>query len=145
MKKTASLLVIGFLFVSCSHKECCTIVDTEVLIMYLNDSGENLFEIEDGYTESNVRVYYNIDGSWKREYQGGGMVEYEDGTYLSVSPSLYILEDGYSETKIEFSNSEIDIMRTKISDGHNTYVTEVYYNGEFKWESGTFRSFEVVK
>lgn len=52
MKKIVLLLAV-ILLVGCSTDEgekvtCCTIIDTGVSIKYVNEDGENLFEMDGG-------------------------------------------------------------------------------------------------
>ena len=156
MKKIISLLLIGILFTACSddEKDCCTTIDIGVSIKYLNKNGENLFEIPNGLTESDITISHKIDNEWKKYYKGnldypkGIMaVESENGAYLVIFPNTTFVENNYSETKIEFSEYDSDILKTEIDKSNsNEIVTKVWYNGELKWEaSKNKRMFETIK
>lgn len=156
MKRILALLLIGIFFTACSDDEkvCCTIIDTGISIKYLNENGENLFEIPDGLSESDITVYHKTNGEWVRYFKanmdspkGITTVEKEDGTYLVVFPSTAFVEKNYSETKIQFSDTDADIITTEIDKSNSSeIVTKVWYNGELKWEAGqTERTFEIVK
>ena len=156
MKKILILLA-ATLIISCSNEEeenCCTIIDVAVSIKYLNEAGENLLDIEGGLNASEITLYHKINNEWVKYYKGNldnptgiGTVAREDGTYLVVFPSTTIVEDGASETKIEFSDSDFDILKTEIDKKNsNEIVTKVWYNDELKWEGNhTERLIEVVK
>ena len=154
MKKLLILLA-ATLVVSCTTKEenCCTIIDVAVSIKYLNEAGENLLDIEGGLNPSDITLYHKINNEWVKYYKGNldnptglATVAREDGTYLVVFPSTTIVENGYSETKIEFSDSDFDILKTEVDKkASNEIVTRVWYNDELKWEGNTERLIEVVK
>ena len=156
MKKLLSLLIISLLFTSCSDDEgnCCTNIDLGISIKYLNNSGENLFDKADGYNLSDITIYHNINGEWEEYYEGNldypkgiTTVDREDGTYLLLFPSTTYVANTYSETKIEFSDTDFDIIKTEIEKTSNSeIVTKVWYNDIMKWESfETERMFEIVK
>lgn len=156
MKKIIAFLLIATISLACSDNKnnCCTNIDTGISIKYSNQNGENLFEIPNGIAESDITVYHKINGEWKRYFRGNldypkgiATQQREDGTYLLIFPSTTIVDDNYSETKIEFSESDSDIIKTKIRNANsNETVTEVYYNGQLKWvtQNGE-RKFEIVK
>ena len=140
---------------SCSEPDvCCTVVDVGVMIEYVNENGENLFEIPEGLTENQIITYLREDGNWVY-YHGGGsaaprgvkVTDTPEGKVLWLSPSLITDAAGYSETKLVFSETDADSVRTKIeSSGNITVVSEVWYNNELKWSSGpSERRFQVVK
>ncbi|MDA7501931.1 hypothetical protein N8482_01520 [Chitinophagales bacterium] len=157
MNKLHCLFLIGILLTasSCNNDEsCCTNVDTEISIKYLNQNGQNLFELTDGYSLSDITIYHRVNDEWvyyseaNLTYPKGiRTVDREDGTYLSIFPSTTIVMDSYSETKIEFSADDIDLIRTEIDNSNsNTIVTKVWYNQELKWEAyETEREFVVIK
>lgn len=157
MKKVL-LLVAATLITACStekdEKICCTIIDTEVSIKYINEDGQNLFEIEDGLTADEITIYHKINDEWIEYYKGNldhpkgiFVVEREEGSFLKIFPSSTIVEDTYSETKIEFSESDSDVLRTEIEKKNsNEIVTKVWYNDELKWERNqSERMFEILK
>lgn len=155
MKHFLLLLIAGVLVSACSDPEiCCTNIDTAMTIGYYNDKGINLFDMENGYDIDKIKVYHFKDGEWKINYdanldnpRGIGLIEGEGETLLSVFPSYTEVKDGYTETKIEFSEDDADIIRTEIdySNG-NEIATKVWYNGELKWDDrGTERTFYITK
>ena len=155
MKKILLLIAVT-LIASCTtdEKDCCTIIDTGVSIKYLNEEGENLFEMEGGLNVADINIYHKINNEWVRYFEGNldypkGLrtVEREDGTSLDIFPSTTIVENGYSETKIEFSEFDSDILKTQVDKNNsNEIVTKVWYNDELKWEGNqTDRIIEIVK
>ena len=159
MKKILSLFIVGILFIACSDDEkgidCCTNIDIGISVKYVNENGENLFELENGgLNESNINIYHKINNEWVKYFEGNldspkgiRIIEREDGKYLGIFPSTVIVENNYSETKIEFSQTDSDIIKTEIDkNGSNTIVTKVWYNDLIKWEADqTERMFEIVK
>ena len=156
MKRFLFFITIAMLS-GCSSDEgriCCTIIDTGVYIKYLTAEGENLLEIEGGYTISDITVYHKINNEWVKYFEGNldepkglRLVDREDGKYLGVFVSTTTDEEGYSETKLEFSESDYDVIRAEVDKSHsNTIVTKIWYDGELKWESNlSERTIEVVK
>lgn len=154
MKKSLVLILFPVL-ISCNTDEpnCCTNIDTNILIKYLDDQGQNLLE-SGVYSESNINIYHLIDGSWERYFNGfrdspkGITVnQLEDGLYLTLSPSSTTNTSGISETKIEFSENDFDVIKAEIEKSSNSQIiTKVWYNDQLKWEAyATERKFEVVK
>ena len=155
MKKILLLIAVT-LIASCTtdEKDCCTIIDTGVSIKYLNEEGENLFEMDGGLNVADINIYHKIDNEWVKYFEanldypkGLRSVEREDGTYLVIFPSTNIVENDYSETKIEFSDTDFDILKTEVDKKNsNEIVTKVWYNEELKWEGNqTERLIEIVK
>lgn len=157
MKKILSILLLSVFLFSCSDEDdkiCCTVIDTGIMIKYVNDEGENLFEMEGGLEETDITLFVKVDNVWER-HPGSGTdtprgvktVEREGETYLLIYPSTTFIEDTYSETRVEFRGYEADLIRTKIDKSHsNEIVSEVWYNGELRWEAyDTERMFEVMK
>lgn len=151
------LLITLVSLVGCSSDEgenCCTIIDTGVSIKYLTEEGENLLEIEEGFTISDITVYHRINKQWVKYFEGNldhpkglRIEDREDGKYLKVFVSSTTDDQGYSQTKLEFSDSDFDVIQAAVDKAHNnTILTKVWYNGELKWEGNqSDRIIEVVK
>ncbi len=155
MKRLSVILILTVLFACNSSDDpiCCTNIDINVSIKYLNSEGENLIALGE-YVESNIQIYHRIDGDWERYYQGNldypkgiRLDEFEDGSYLTLFPSTTTNAEGISETKIEFSASDFDILRAEVDRANgNEIITKVWYNDVLKWEGPeTERRFEVIK
>ncbi len=141
----------------CSSDEaenCCVVIDTGVSIKYLTKEGDNFLEMEDRYTLSDITVYHKVDNQWVKYFEGNlnepkglRIEEREDGKYLKVFVSTTTDAEGYSETKLEFSETDADVIRAVVDKAHhNTIVTKVWYNGQLKWEGNqSDRIFEVLK
>lgn len=155
MNKIVIILAI-LLIIGCSpdERDCCIIIDTAVTIKYVNEEGENLFEPDNGLTTEDITLYYKINDEWVKYFKGKldstkgiRIDEREDGSYLTIFPGKHIVAERYSETKIEFSESDSDILRTEITKSNsNEFVTKVWYNDELKWVTGqSERMIEIVK
>ncbi|MFD1095558.1 hypothetical protein [Salegentibacter chungangensis] len=155
MKKFTLFLFLTSLLNSCSSEsDCCAIVDTLTWIKYVDEAGSN-FLAKEGITEADIEVYHKINGAWEEYYEGNldspkgiALTEREGEIYLRLYPNTNTSEASYSETKLVFKNFEgADLIKTKIDrSGNTTRVTEVYYNGELKWQSQEDeRIFEVIK
>lgn len=113
-----------------------------------------MIDKEIGIKVSDVILYHKIDGEWEEYFAGNldsprgvNKIQTDNEIYLRIFPSLEIVEDNFSETKIEFSGGESDIIKSELKkQGNNVTVTKVWYNGDLKWEAyETERMFEVVK
>ena len=158
MKRIVSFLLCAFCLCACSSNEdpdCCVVVDIEILIKYVNVDGDNLLDIGDEIIEPYINLYYKVDGEWVKYYdanmdrsKGIELINTDNGTYLSVFPGIETDENNCSETKIEFSEGDFDVIKTEIDrSGSNIIVTKVWYNEELAWEIGTKtgREIEVVR
>lgn len=156
MMKKIFTLIAATLIIGCStdDKDCCINIDTGVSIKYLNETEENLFELDGGLSLADMTIYHKINNEWIRYDRGNldspkgiSTIEREDGIYLVVFPSTTIVQNNYSETKIEFSESDFDVLKTKI-DKRNSIeiVTRIWYNDELKWEGNqSERIIEIFK
>ena len=154
MKKIILLLIIGLSNFACSDdNDCCLNIDIGIDIKYINTEGQNLFEIDNGYNESDITIYHKANGEWEEYYEsnldspkGITVVEGENGKFLSISPSTTLDNNNYSETKIQFSESDFDIIKTEIDKSNSsTILTKVWYNGVLEWEAYEKRMIEIVK
>ena len=156
MNKLITTIIIGLIVCACSsdNSDCCTVIDIGMDIKYVNQAGENLFDIENGLDIEEIKVYYKIENEWELHYsynldspKGISLIQRGEETYLRLTPSIDIVTDGYSETKIELSSEESDVIRTMIDNSQpNVIVTKVWYNNDLKWEAyEDERMFEVVK
>lgn len=158
MKKVLFALLLLLMANSCTYKDdpilCCINVDTEISIRYLNQLGDNLLMLENGIDFSQIKIYHKINNVWVEYFEanqdypkGIRIIERENGKYLSLLPSVVFVEGNYSETKIEFSAEDADIIKTEVNiNGSNTTVTKVWYNGVLKWEAyATERMFDIIK
>lgn len=146
MKKVL-LLLIPFVLLSCSEEEepmaCCTMLDHQVDLKYLNEEGENLLETEDPVQLSDIDVYHKIESEWKGYFEGHHditnsfrIVEIEGEQHLRVFLSLETDENGISETKLVFPGGVEDIIKAEILvDGGLTTVRKLWFKGELKWEA----------
>ncbi|MHA7944244.1 hypothetical protein ACJOV8_014295 [Formosa sp. 3Alg 14/1] len=155
MKKVIILLLIILPMIACSEEtDCCVNPDISLDITYLNADGLNLFEIEQGYSVADITVYHKINGEWEVYYKGNldapkgiTVVDGTHGTYLSISPSTNLDQNKQSETKIQFSASDSDIIKAEIDQSHsNTSITKVWYNDVLVWENHDAKSMiEIIK
>ncbi len=154
MKFFLLLITLTFIAGCSAGNDCCVNIDTGVSIKYLNEEGENLFKVDGGLEISDINIYHKINNEWVGFYQGNldspkgiSLEEREEEIYLVIFPSTTIVANGYSETKIEFSESDSDILKTEIYKmNSNEIVTKVWYNNVLKWDGNeTERIIEVIK
>lgn len=156
--KKLFVFTLCILLISCASDDpenCCTIIDTAVKIKYVNENGENLFDIENPIQISDIKVFHKINSEWIEYYKGNldhpkGLMELEinEEKYLGVSVSIIHDADSISETKLQFANGDEDIIKTGLNlNANNIIVEKVWYNGELKWqtEDKQERNFTIVK
>ncbi len=148
------IIVFTILAVRCgSENDCCTLIDVQVKIDYRDTELNSQLEKDDLLDPDQIKLYHMIDGDWEYYYQGnldnasGVEVIEGDPRVLSIMPSLTV-SDGYSETKIQFSEDDFDVLKTGIRiSGNSTVVTKVWYNGELVWqeEDATDRTIQIIR
>ncbi|SHF92414.1 hypothetical protein SAMN05444483_103249 [Salegentibacter echinorum] len=159
MKKLVLLLgFVAFFSISCDKDDpsnCCVIMDTGVTIKYVNETGENLLEKDGALSIKDITLFHKVDSEWEQYFKGNldiptGLEEVSmpEGKYLGIATSLDVDENNISETKIRFSETDEDIIKTKLNfSSNNTIVDKVWYNRELKWErtNKNPRNFVIVK
>lgn len=156
--KNIYLIAITLILISCSSDEpenCCVVVDTAVTIKYVNDNNENLLEGENSIDVNNIKVFHKIDSEWKEYFEGNmdypkGLttVEINGENFLRIFVSTDIDENQVSETKLEFSDNNEDIIKTELNlSANNTIITRVWYNDNLEWDMNDNlpRQFIIVK
>lgn len=143
--------------ISCKNEDddCCMVVDTSIVIKYVNNNSESILNKPEGLPTSDIKVYHKIDGQWVEYYESN--LDFPEGfsvrsvgeeDFLVLYPSLNFFNGNYSETKIEFSENDADIVKAQfnLSTG-NTICSKVWYDNELKWEQldGGERAFTVIK
>ena len=121
LSKLVSILLTGILIVGivgCDKKtDCCTIIDTDVQILYKNELGENLINNDANFEASNIKVYYKNGNEFEYIYRGNldspNMYRIdEDGSgnlILTIYPSNYY-EGNQSTTLIELNPNVVDTL-----------------------------------
>ena len=114
-------LILGILLlgiISCEKKtNCCTIIDTNVQILYKNELGENLINSNSDFEESNIKVYYKNGNEFEYIYRGNldspnmyRIDEDENGnSILTIYPSNYY-EGNQSTTLVELNQNVVDTL-----------------------------------
>jgi hypothetical protein len=139
-----SLLLVAFLN-SCNHKDCCTIIDTDVQIHYQNGSGENLINSNDELSELNIKVYYKNQDGYEYIYYSNldfpnihRLDEGENGELiLTVFSSNYYYDDNFSTTLIEIGELVPDtlVCEYQLSSNQeviiNAWVNGIEMNNRF--------------
>ena len=112
----SGMLLIGM--ISCdSNSDCCTIIDTNIDILYKNASGENLINSNSDFDESKIRVYYKNGNDFEYVYDGNltypnnyRISEDEHANIiLTIFPS-YFYEGIQSTTLIELNPNVVDTL-----------------------------------
>lgn len=144
------ILAVVQAFFACSEKkkECCTTIETNIDIRFVDASGQDLFGSSPQYDEKDVRIYYKTGDEF--EYVFEGNLDYPNMHFfynagskrvLRVFPSNHY-KDSFSETLIELNENTRDTMKCEFDLGSNYEVCKkVWYNGR-EMEG---RYFEIVK
>lgn len=155
MKNIFSILFIGLILTSCSNdNEDNVVVDTHVLLKYIDQNGNNILDQANGIISSNIKVYHKVNNQWIEQNntnmdnpQGFSVLERNSEKYLKLFPSHNFYDANFSETKIQYSESELAIVKTQFDlSNENIICTKVWYNGNLKWEDNeTERLIEIRK
>lgn len=151
--KLISILIIGILIIgiiSCDNKtDCCTIIDTDVQILYKNESGENLINSNSDFDESNIKVYYKNGSEFEYIYKGNldspnmHRID-EDGNgnlILTVYPSYYY-EGNQSTTLIELNQNVVDTLVCEFELGSNQEICKMSWLNRIEMDK---RFLEIIK
>lgn len=122
----------------CDKKtDCCTIIDTDVQILYRNELGKNLINSMSDFEESNIKVYYKNGNKFEYIYEGNldspnmhRIHEDENGNLiLTVFPSNYY-ESNQSTTLIELNQNVVDTLVCEFELGSNREICKrAWLNG----------------
>ena len=134
MKKILGFIILMLLLNSCDKKAviCCTNIDIGISIKYVNEEGENLFELEmDGLNESNINIYHKINYEWVKYFEGNldypkgiRIIEREDGKYLVIFPSIVMVENNFNPLGIAVGASNKLSYSFVASAAYPTSMTE---------------------
>ncbi len=117
-RSIALLLFVSLFFVKCGDNlDCCTIIDTQVRIHYVNPNGDNLFHTDGNFSEDQLKIYYKEGEEYKYVYNANldapNMHTFDtDGNgrlILTVFPSE-IFEGNQSTTLIELNDDITDTL-----------------------------------
>lgn len=141
---------LAIVIVSCDKKtDCCTIIDTEVHILYKNNLGENLINSSANFDESNIKVYYKNGSGFKYVYNGNldapnmhSIEEDEKGNLiLTVYPSNYY-EGNQSTTLVELNENVVDTLVCEFELGSNKEICKKSWLNGIEMDN---RFIEIVK
>ena len=154
--KVIHFLLIAAMVISCKNddEDCCTIVDTNIIIKFVDQNGKNLLnDVEGGIEPAGIVLYYKVNGQWEEYFESnldapkGYLTTEESGDaffVLYTDPSYS--ENNNAEIKIQFTETLSGILKAEFNQsGGNLICTKVWYDGELKWEqaSQSERSFVV--
>ena len=134
-------LILGILLlgiISCEKKtNCCTIIDTNVQILYKNELGENLINSNSDFEESNIKVYNKNGNEFEYIFRGNldspnmyRIDEDENGnSVLTIYPSNYY-EGNLSTTLVELNQNIVDTLICEFElDSNSEICKRAWLNG----------------
>ncbi len=126
------------LWITCSSREnCCTVIDSDVNIKYLDENNHSLFSENPAYLQENVDLYYKDGTSYKKFYNSNAshpknylFYENENGeTVTRIFPSD-IYEGNFSTTLIALNEYIVDTMVCEFEFmPSREFCKNVWYNG----------------
>lgn len=129
------LFVLGIL-IGCQKRECCAIVDNQIDIEYIDESGASLFQTDTNYNPDQIKIYY--EGSNGYEYMYNPSLDLPryysvDSSFgkviIRLEPSFYY-SGNKSTTLIQLSDNDTDTLIGQFKlEGNSTYLEKVWYNG----------------
>jgi hypothetical protein len=138
-------------FWHCKRTCCCTNIDTNISIHYIDKDGKDLIGTSEMFKKENIDIYYVINGVAERvnnpslDLPENFRVSDESGQrILTLFPNT---SSDVSLTIIEFNKTIRDTIECKINNNDcGIFCTEVKYNGIIKWNGNDkARSFDLVK
>lgn len=141
---------------SCSHPNCCDVIDTTVYIQYRDGNGADWLRAN-SVTTDKLENYAVCDGKKTRVFQGNldapkFLRIYQEPNAPFSTLQVYPNDCGSgvteSVTLLEFPDHSLDTLRCRFDHkGGSTVCTDVRYNGQLRWSSqqGGARSFTVTK
>ncbi len=152
--------ILGVLFIALSIMSCTKdddgyniVEDTDILIKYVNEKGKNILDYPFGIESSKIKIYHKINNEWIGCLNGDNdcqkdcfVANLEGIKYLNLTPSTDFIKGNYSETKIELSNGESDIIKAEFDLSKNNIIcTKVWYNEILMWEASSIKRVIEVK
>lgn len=129
--------------VSCVGNDCCTVIDTTILIQYEDSEGRKLLEQSDFIDLSKTVVFHRINDAWVVHNSpnldvpnGLSLVEINGEKFLQLHPSQNFYSRNLSETRISFREDMIAFIKTEFNlNNGNVLLDRVWYNDNLEWES----------
>jgi hypothetical protein len=125
------LLTSIFLCSSCEKSEIGYILDSSVTILYIDPSGNNLFNPDSGLlSDHDIQIYYMKQGEKKRSYNGfvSHSEYYKEGPVIAIRLNHLDYND---LTIIELGGFCTDTIKAEYSVGkHYRIATKIWYNDE---------------
>ncbi len=138
MTRYLSLVLLIFIL-SCDSEnsvDCCTNIDTELSIHYINEAGENLVNSTEEFDQANIRIYFKDGEIFKYAYNNRldlpnyhQVIDIDDQLVIRLFPSdLY--EGEFSTTLIELTANLVDTIVTQFEFTNGVQAKKVWVNGK---------------
>ena len=155
MKKLIYILLLSVVFNSCDLINCCTEINTRIDIKYTDIEGNYILGMKNGINSEQIKLYYKVNNEWEEYYKeklnypkGYFVSDERGGNYICLFPSDEFFNNNFSETKIQFSDNDFDIIKCQFNLDNNSIIcNKVWYNNELKWEGdgNEERLIEIIK
>ncbi|TRZ43186.1 hypothetical protein [Robertkochia solimangrovi] len=146
------LLTGAFISNSCKSDDtdtCCVNLEMDMDIRFINGSGDNITNQEDGIELRDIAVYNKEGEDWVVSSNQPILVDRENEDYIRIFASDYTFTDQISETRIDFEDGTTDYIKTQLyKNGKNSIILKVWYNDVLEWdakESDDDRYFDIEK
>lgn len=156
MRTTLVFAILLFVMSSCNKdKEGKFNLDAGIEIYVQDKSGNDLLNpsIQNAYKESEIKIYYLIDGVKKEVYypnydypRNFRIIEAGSKYYMMLSPNGNDSEE-YPTTYIQWNESDTDTIKCEFSRTSNSIIcTKIWYNGSLAWSDySNGRIIQIVK
>jgi hypothetical protein len=151
MKALTILLLMVSLY-SCKKNNVAVFASTAFDISYFDQNGNDLLDPNNpkSYKESDIDIYYLLDGIKVKQYQGNlDFPEFfwipneirENKHYMRLYPNRKSLdENNRAITYINFGSNKEDKVECEFQTYENSssiQVVKIWYNDELKWQNRT--------
>lgn len=161
--KALTILVLMISLYSCKKNNDAVFDETGFDITYFDQNGNDLLDPNNpkSYKESNIDIYYLLDGIKVKQYQENlQSPEFffisneirENKHFMVLHPNRKSLdENNRAITYINFGNNEEDKVECEFQtyeNSSNIQVVKIWYNNELKWQyttGGSSRWIEIIK
>jgi hypothetical protein len=143
---------------SCSSgSDCCTVIDLQIGLEYVNGEGEDLLNpnTENYYNENDIKVFYLVNGEKKEIFRAN----LDKPKMLSLSPShnernyfIFSLSlndlstENVKTTYLQLDENDIDTITHTLQKTYNNnkIINKVWYNGQLP-NNESWKTFKILK
>ena len=137
------------------NNDCCTVIDTDIGIEYINEKEEDLLNSKtvNHYNKNDIKVFYLVNGVKKEIFRGNldypKMFEVSSSmnsdSIIKYGLTLFLNDLSGEEIKttyLQLSENDTDTIThtlQKTKNNNNKIIDKVWYNSKFSTDMHTFK------